>query len=139
MTGALEDLLAGERPAGVYRWTGADPAVAVAGAGWAYAVVSGAQPGRSGFLRGVGDALALPGWYAANFDALADCLRDLDEPTVLVWQGWAALAGEDHQAFHTALDVLAERCADPEGPAFAVLLPGPGPELGETPAVGRLD
>lgn len=104
--------------------------------GWVRASVDGeAEPGRAGLLRGLGRALGFPEWYAANFDALADCLRDLAEPTVLVWWGWARLLREDHQAFHSALDVLAERCADPVGPVFVVLLPGPGPDLSDAPQV----
>lgn len=142
----LRELLDGVLPAGVYRWAAApDPdgpriAEQVRRTGWHYASVDGrVEPGRSGLLRGIGASLGFSSWYAANFDALADCLRDLPGPTVLLWSGWVSLALEDHQAFHTALDVLAERAADAVGPAFAVLLPGPGPDLSDAPAVARLD
>ncbi|GGF38077.1 hypothetical protein GCM10011519_09570 [Marmoricola endophyticus] len=100
-------------------------------------VVVRPERGRAGLLRALGTALRFPDWYAANFDALADCLRDLPDRTVLVWHGWSTLLAEDHQAFHTALDVLAERAADAVAPDLVVLLPGPGPDLGDAPQVSE--
>ena len=69
-----------------------------------------------------------PSTTARNFDALADCLLDVVDDTILLWDGWGPLARDDPQAFSVALSVLGTRVnAEREG-AFAVLLRGDGPE-----------
>ena len=79
------------------------------------------------------EALKLPDWFGANWDALYDCLTDPDVlpaegGRVLVvtgWQGYAAAAPQD---WHTALDVFgdaADYWVKTDTP-FLVLLVEPG-------------
>lgn len=135
----LAGLLAGHHAAGVYRWHAAfapsDVQHSVEHAGWGFGHVDGwTHQGKAAVLDAVGKALGFPEWYGANLDALADCLRDLGAPTVLLWDGWGPLAREDRAAFDAVVDVFEARVAD-RGPAFSVLLRGDGPEV----AVPSLD
>lgn len=63
-----------------------------------------------GVLRRLGRDLALPEWYGANYDALADCLGDPQCPAgrcpVLVLDGLDALRHADVDGFATLLEVL---------------------------------
>ncbi len=129
-------LLDGQHRAGVYRWHGSmrqesdtdQVRQAAEHAGWSLAMLDGwTHPDKSGLLAEVAVALSFPSWFGNNFDALADCLRDVAEPTVLLWDGWGPLASEDDRAFRTALDVFTERAGLP--PPFAVLLRGAGPKV----------
>ena len=81
------------------------------------------------FLEAVGAALGFPEYYGQNFDALADCLQDVPEDTVLLWDGWGPFARADPQAFSVALSVLGTRVNAERGGAFAVLLRGDGPDV----------
>lgn len=140
----LAALLAGRGDRGVHVWRAAVPVEevrhAVEQAGWRFAHLDGSTDAdRATFLDGVARALDFPDWFGRNFDALADCLSDVSGPggagTLLLWDGWGALAGRDRQAFDVALDVLRERAQDPRRPAFTVLLRGDGPAVD----VPRLD
>lgn len=131
----LAGALAGHHPAGVYRWHAAfavaDVRHTVEHAGWRFAAVDGwTHQDKAAFLTAIGTALDFPDWYGVNFDALADCLRDISGPdgagTVLLWDGWGPLANDDRHAFDVAVDVLAGRSGDQ--PPFVVLLRGEGPE-----------
>lgn len=129
----LAGLLAGRHPAGIYRWqselSAAEVRAPVEVAGWRFGYVDGwTAPGRAGLLTGVAATLAFPDWFGQNFDALADCLRDLPGPTLLLWDGWGALASEEPEIFEIARAVFEERSG--EQPAFAVLLRGAGPAVG---------
>lgn len=126
----LAAVLAGHRAPGVFRWeSSADPAEVrhtVEHAGWAFGAVDGwTTPGKTDLLTAIGQSLLFPSYYGANLDALADCLRDLASPSVLLWDGWGVLARDDSSACAGVLDVLTERSA--VAPAFAVLLRGAGP------------
>ncbi|MEZ5231875.1 MAG: barstar family protein [Acidimicrobiia bacterium] len=46
---------------------------------------------KADLLRAVADALALPGWFGHNWDALLDALCDLGRPAVLIIDGAAHL------------------------------------------------
>ena len=78
------------------------------------------------------EALDFPDWYGRNFDALADCLADVDDGdgTVLLWDGWGTLARDEPRAFSVALSVLGTRVNADRGGPFAVLLRGDGPDPG---------
>ena len=139
----LAALLAGRVPPGVHAWHSgfevADVRHAVEHAGWRFAHVDGlAAQTKEEFLRAVGEALDFPAWYGRNFDALADCLTDVDggDGTVLLWDGWGPLARTDPQAFSVALSVLGTRVHAERGSPFAVLLRGEGPAV---PGVPDLD
>lgn len=77
------------------------------------------------FLEVCREAFALPDWFGANWDALADSLSDVvDKPgTLVLWRG----AGElEASVRETAVEIFAERAdrvADPVGP-FLVLVGG---------------
>jgi len=98
-------------------------------AGWTCGHVDGwtHQGGRE-VLTAIGEALGFPDYYGRNLDALWDCLTDLAEPTVLLWDGWGTLAHEDRETFTKAVGVLSERAA--RTPPFTALLRGEGPEAG---------
>jgi hypothetical protein len=139
----LAALLAGHRAAGVYRWhAGYDVAHVrhtVEHAGWTFGYVDGlAAQTKQELLAHVGEALAFPAWYGQNFDAMADCLSDVDdgEGTVLLWDGWGAFARAEPQAFSVALSVLGTRVHADRGGPFAVLMRGEGPEV---PGIAWLD
>lgn len=121
----LAGLLAGHSPAGVHRWVNAaDPADlrdAVEHAGFGFGHVDGwVLPDRRAVLAALGRTLAFPDWYGVNLDALADCLADLAEPHVVVWDGWSVLAESDHAGFAAITDVFVERA--PRAPHVSLLL-----------------
>ncbi|MEP6815975.1 MAG: barstar family protein [Marmoricola sp.] len=128
----LAAILGGHHPAGVYQWHGAMPEAevkhTVEHAGWDFGLVDGwTHPDKAGLLAELAATLSFPVWFGHNFDALADCLRDVTEPMVVLWDGWATLARVDGNAFEAALDVFMERAG--QTPPFAVLLRGDGPEV----------
>ena len=139
----LAALLARHQEPGIYRWHAGfeveDVRHAVEHAGWAFGYVDGltAQT-KPEFLARVGEALDFPDWYGRNFDALADCLTDVDrgDGTVLLWDGWGAFARAEPQAFSVALSVLGTRVHADRGGPFTVLLRGEGPDV---PGVPSLD
>jgi RNAse (barnase) inhibitor barstar len=119
----LSRLLSGELPRGVYRSEEYDETAAEAAAlaaGWGFAPVWGTATKRD-TLEALGVALGFGEHYGRNLDALADCLRDLPGPTLLLWCDWAGLAENDPAAFAAIVQVLGD--AD----HLAVLLAGPGP------------
>ena len=133
----LAALLAGRETPGAYLWRSGldvdDVRQPVEHAGWVLGHVDGwvGDGSRETFLADVGRALDFPAHYGQNFDALADCLRDLGAGAaagvVLLWDGWSTLARHDERAFGIALDVLGERAGSERGVPFAVLLRGDGP------------
>lgn len=139
----LAALLARRVPPGLFTWHAgfdvADVQHTVEHAGWGFGYVDGltAQT-KPDFLRAIGEALSFPDWYGENFDALADCLTDVDggDGTVLLWDGWGVLARAEPRAFDVALSVLGTRVHAERGGPFAVLLRGEGPAV---PGVPTLD
>jgi len=138
----LAALLAGRASPGVYTWHSGfgvtDVRHTVEHAGWRFAHVDGltAQT-KAEFLRAVGEALDFPDWYGESFDALADCLADVDgaDGTVLLWDGWGPLARSDPQPLSVALSVLGTRVHADRGGPFAVLLRGEGPAVAGVPGL----
>ncbi|HEX5560374.1 MAG TPA: barstar family protein [Nocardioidaceae bacterium] len=134
----LAALLAGHNPPDLYQWHSAahvpDIQHAVEHAGWRFVHVDGwTVEDKESFLKSVVGALELEDDRGASFDALSDCLGELDdarsEGIVLLWDGWSPLARHDERAFHVALSVLGGRCHADRGCRFAVLLRGEGPHL----------
>ena len=129
----LAGLLAGRHPAGVYRWHAAYDAEevrhTVEHAGWEFGYVDGWRcADKVGVLTAIGEQLGFPDYYRGrSLDALWDCLTDLAEPTVLLWDGWSTLAREDPETFGKLRGLLAERAA--LTPPFTTLLRGDGPEV----------
>jgi len=132
----LADLLAGRTPLGVYLWHAMydvdDVRRTVELAGWSFAHLDGwVSEGADEFHAGIQQALGFPDHYGRNLDALADSLSELDHPTVLLWDGWAAWARADERTFHLALEVLGARTD-----TLAVLLRVAGPDLAAGPMTG---
>ncbi len=71
-------------------------------------LVTEAVHDKSGFMDAVSEALALPGWFGRNWDALAECLGDVPGTTVLVWDGWTDMALAAPRDTEVAIEVLAE-------------------------------
>jgi RNAse (barnase) inhibitor barstar len=103
---------------------------------WRCVVLDGSDvEDRGAFLESCVEAFGLPEWFGMNWDALEECLADLElEGTagvVVVWSQWGAFAEEAPKDFATALDVLgsAVRSWTSDGVRGGVLLVGEGPEL----------
>ena len=134
----LAALLAGHNPPGVYQWHSAahvpDVAHAVEHAGWKFVHLDGwTIEDEETFLKSCVHAFELPEERGAGFQALSDCLCDVDAPAkqgvVLLWDGWSPLARHDEAAFQQALAVFGRRVEADDGCRFAVLLRGEGPSL----------
>jgi RNAse (barnase) inhibitor barstar len=103
---------------------------------WRCVVLDGAEvEDRESFLQMCDEAFGLPDWFGMNWDALEECLGDLDlgeaEGVLVVWASWALLAEAEPKAFATALDVLgsAGRGWTQDGVRGGVVLLGEGPEI----------
>ncbi len=141
----LAALLAGRKDPGIYTWHGAfgapDVRHTVEHAGWHFAHVDGWHGDtKREFMEDIGEALGFPEHFGKNFDALADCLRDVKagegNGTLLLWDGWGPFARHEEDAFEKIIKVLDERVSAQHGGPFAVLLRGDGPDV---PGVARLD
>lgn len=69
---------------------------------------TGSVADKEGFMAAVSAALALPGWFGRNWDALADCLSDIPADTMLVWDGWTDMARAAPRSTEVAIEVLVE-------------------------------
>lgn len=118
---SLLPLLGEPKPSGRYRIADEADEVAhrLADHGWQVARLRGTATKRE-FLAGAGKALDFPGYYGANYDAFADCLGDLTEPTALLWHGWQELATGDPDAWQVLGEIFDQRYD--ESPAFALVL-----------------
>ena len=134
----LAALLAGHNPPDLYQWHSAanvaDVEHAVEHAGWSFAYLDGwAIEDKQSFLKAAAAVFAFPDDFGENFDALSDCLSDVDcgdkHGVVLLWDGWSPLARHDDQAFKVSLSVLGGRANADRGCKFAVLLRGEGPPI----------
>jgi len=143
----LAALLAGHNPPDLYQWHSAahvpDVQHAVEHAGWQFVYLDGwTIEDKESFLKAAAHAFDASDDGAASFDALSDCLADVDtrerEGVVLLWDGWSPLARHDEQAFRVALSVIGGRANADRGCRFAALLRGEGPplDLPELPARG---
>ena len=134
----LAALLAGHNPPDLYQWHSAahvpDVQHAVEHAGWEFVYLDGwAIEDKESFLKAAAHCLDFDDDRGANFDALSDCLADVEahdrRGVVLLWDGWSPLARHDDQAFKVALSVLGGRANADRGCGFAVLLRGDGPPI----------
>lgn len=104
--------------------------------GWRLVHLDGSEvEDRAGFLEACDEAFALPEWFGMNWDALEECLADLElegaDGVVVVWTSWGTLAEAAPADFAVALDVLgsAARGWAGDGVAGGVLLVGAGPDV----------
>ncbi|GEP37098.1 hypothetical protein NPS01_07610 [Nocardioides psychrotolerans] len=130
----LEALLDGLLAPGVHRL---HPSYDVGGlrpvvehAGWRWAHLDGwTRETKGEVLHGLGEVLGFPEHYGRNLDALADCLDDICDATVLVWEGWGAFAVTDEPTFAVVVEILRRRTGRKGAAAFSVLLTGAGLDL----------
>ena len=104
--------------------------------GWRCIVLDGTEvEDRTAFLEAADEAFALPEWFGMNWDALEECLADLElegtEGIVVLWTAWGTFAEASPKDFAVALDVLASavRGWSTDGVRGGVLLLGEGPDL----------
>jgi hypothetical protein len=104
--------------------------------GWRCIVLDGTEvEERTAFLEAADEAFALPEWFGMNWDALEECLADLElegaEGIVVLWTAWGTFAEAAPKDFAVALDVLASavRGWSTDGVRGGVLLLGEGPDL----------
>lgn len=93
--------------------------------------------GKAELMRRCGDALRLPEWFGANWDALADSLRDLSWlpdgagrlVAVTSWRDFAAARPDDWGILVEILEEAVDFWREAEGaaPPLTVLLAEPGP------------
>jgi RNAse (barnase) inhibitor barstar len=103
---------------------------------WRCVVLDGTDvEDRTAFLDACSEAFELPEWFGMNWDALEECLTDLDhegaDGVLVVWSGWGEFAEAASREFAVALDVLvsAVRGWRIDGVPGGVLLVGEGPEI----------
>lgn len=134
----LAALLAGHTEPDLYQWHSAahvpDVEHAVEHAGWKFVYLDGwTIEDKQSFLKATAAAFDFPDHFGENFDALSDCLGDVDagdrNGVVLLWDGWSPFARHDEQAFHVALSVLGGRANAERGCPFAVIMRGEGPMI----------
>lgn len=134
----LAALLAGHTPPDVYQWHSAahvpDIEHAVDKAGWKFVYLDGwTVEDKQSFLKATAAAFSFDDDLGENFDALSDCLADVDagdrDGVVLLWDGWSPFARHDDQAFQVALTVLGGRAHADRGCTFAAILRGEGPPI----------
>ncbi|MGC8780904.1 MAG: barstar family protein [Anaerolineae bacterium] len=121
MKDRLEDLLAGRIEPGIYRLTQSPAADEIAARaarhGWRCARLDGRRiRSKAAFLDACAEALAFPAYFGRNWDALADCLRDLSwAPAaaghLVVYEDAGIFAAAAPADFVVALDVLRSAAA----------------------------
>jgi RNAse (barnase) inhibitor barstar len=90
---------------------------------------------KDAFLESCDEAFELPEWFGMNWDALEECLTDLDHDgaagVLVVWSGWGELAEAAPKDFAVALDVLtgAVRGWSRDGVHGGMVMLGEGPEI----------
>jgi RNAse (barnase) inhibitor barstar len=60
------------------------------------------------FLDAVAAALEFPDYFGRNWNALDDCLLDINEPTVVEWTQASRFAGADPEEYAIALSCFAD-------------------------------
>jgi len=92
---------------------------------------------KDGVLQAFARDLRLPEWFGANWDALADCLMDMDAASrgpgvVITVTGLEALARRSPEDYEMLMGVLRDAATywNEEGAQFCVLLAGKRDILG---------
>ncbi|MFF3380333.1 barstar family protein [Streptomyces sp. NPDC002680] len=117
----LVPVLAGSVPAGVLSWPAALPAEgaleAAREAGWETADLDLADvTDKAGLMTACATALRFPDWFGANWDALADCLGDLEwwpatRGRLLLVRNWQAYAAARPEEWKTLQEIFADAAA----------------------------
>ena len=104
---------------GVYR---ASDTAAIAESGVAFTHMA-LRGGRAEILAAIAQALRFPEWFGGNWDALEDCLSDLEGAQhVLVFAGGDALPADERGILVDVLDAAATFHGAHGTPFFAVFL-----------------
>lgn len=82
-------------------------------------VIRGTSHRRS-TLAAFAEALDFPGYFGMNLDALLDCLRDLPEPTTLIWQDADRLRRGDPAGYARIVDVLTDWSAEASSAGYVI-------------------
>ena len=109
---------------GVYR-TANERAIRDALSGSAHDVAAvGLGPGKDAMLTSIAKALAFPGWFGGNWDALEDCLSDLSwrkgGARVILFSD--AISGDDLGVLLDVLGSVAESWRERSIPFYAVFV-----------------
>jgi len=117
----LAPVLEGSAPAGVMSWPARLPAEhaleAARRAGWETAVLDLAGVlDKAGLMTVCATALHLPDWFGANWDALADCLGDLQwwpalQGRLILVQDWQEYAATSPADWRTLQEIFADAAA----------------------------
>jgi RNAse (barnase) inhibitor barstar len=104
--------------------------------GWRCIVLDGTDvEDKDAFLESCDEAFELPEWFGMNWDALEECLADLDhegaDGVLVVWADWGEFAEAAPKDFAVALDVLrgAVRGWTREGVHGGMVMLGDGPDI----------
>ncbi|MEU6252854.1 barstar family protein [Streptomyces sp. NPDC047043] len=117
----LTQVLSGHTPPGVLSWPAELPAHRALdearAAGWETAVVelSGVLD-KAGLMAASAVALRLPDWFGANWDALADCLTDLEwwpaeRGRLILVRDWQGYAAADPKGWGVLQEIFADAAA----------------------------
>jgi hypothetical protein len=103
---------------------------------WRCVVLDGTEvEDKAAFLESCDEAFELPEWFGMNWDALQECLGDLDHEgtagVVVIWSGWGEFAEAASTDFAVALDVLtgAVHGWAADGMSGGLVLLGDGPDI----------
>jgi RNAse (barnase) inhibitor barstar len=136
VTGGMTPIVDGTLPPGRYRLGGPVSLrtirTDISDAGWYDAIVNGrAIDGRAALFDQFAQHLRFPDWFGGNWDAFADCLRDLSwlsGPGVIVlWQHYGMFAGRLSELAERTDEVIDEAIAtrvEIELPPLFVIYPG---------------
>jgi hypothetical protein len=64
--------------------------------------------GKESLMDAVGQAFALPGWFGRSWESLAECLADVPAQTLVVWDGWTAMARAAPRETELVIEIFAE-------------------------------
>ncbi len=101
--------------------------------GWRCIPLDGTEVAdKDAFLEQCAVSFGLPEWFGMNWDALEECLGELDldtEGVVVLWSEWAEFAEAEPADFAVALDVFmsAAHAWREDGVKGGIVLVGPGP------------
>ena len=142
MTDALGALTGGTVPPGRYRLdrplTVREIRDELVAAGWGIRIVDGAvMADRAALFDAFATACDFPEWFGRNWDAFADCLRDLSwlppVPLAVLWQRSGAVDPELAGMAGRVIDAAIEARIEAGLPALSVLYPPATASAGGVP------
>lgn len=140
----LEALLTGALPPALYRCSSRVRVAAItdlaAAHGWRVYRLNGRKiTSKADFLHQAARSLHFPGYFGYNWDALEECLNDMDadQPALLLFDYAGRFAATDPNQFAAATEILAAAAANRHGRAapLAVLVRGGGAAAAHLPVV----